>query len=213
MVVLSMPMIAAVFACSTLFAFSAGRYFRLNGIIRLETPAKQQRKVPVLPDPPVLEGKEVPFTRYTSQLFANRGAEVRSSNALLNHDGTAEYTTDEEGNMKIDINLTKLSGPPPMETEQPSVEDLHGVYQPAGQHLLVDIKNVDSAFLDSEERLATAMIDVITQSELTLLSYHCHGLEPEGVSCVGVLLESHVSFHTWPKVSFQHNHVYLPWTL
>jgi hypothetical protein len=33
---------------------------------------------------------------------------------------------------------------------------------------------------------------------LTLLSYHCHGLEPSGVSCVGVLLESHVSFHTWP---------------
>jgi S-adenosylmethionine decarboxylase proenzyme len=77
-------------------------------------------------------------------------------------------------------------------------EEDDAVYEPAGQHLLVDIKNVASSFLDSEERLATAMIDVITQSELTLLSYHCHGLEPVGVSCVGVLLESHVSFHTWP---------------
>jgi len=33
---------------------------------------------------------------------------------------------------------------------------------------------------------------------LTLLSYHCHSLLPAGVSCVGVLLESHISFHTWP---------------
>ena len=31
---------------------------------------------------------------------------------------------------------------------------------------------------------------------LTLLSYHCHSLLPAGVSCVGVLLESHISFHT-----------------
>lgn len=31
-----------------------------------------------------------------------------------------------------------------------------------------------------------------------MLSYHCHALLPAGVSCVGVLLESHISFHTWP---------------
>ena len=34
---------------------------------------------------------------------------------------------------------------------------------------------------------------------MTLLSYHCHALMPSGVSCVGVLLESHISFHTWPS--------------
>ena len=30
------------------------------------------------------------------------------------------------------------------------------------------------------------------------MSYHCHRMVPSGVSCAGVLLESHVSFHTWP---------------
>jgi len=70
---------------------------------------------------------------------------------------------------------------------------------PAGQHLLVDIKNVDGSFLDDEERLAQAMVDLCKETGLTLLSYHCHGLEPMGVSCAGVLLESHVSFHTWPE--------------
>ena len=70
---------------------------------------------------------------------------------------------------------------------------------PAGQHLLIDMKNVDSEFLNSDVRLAKAMVDVVNLSQLTLLSYHCHNLIPQGVSCVGVLLESHISFHTWPE--------------
>ena len=72
------------------------------------------------------------------------------------------------------------------------------------QHLaspdrLVDIKNVEADFLNSESRLADAMISVVRSAGLTLLSYHCHSLTPAGVSCVGVLLESHISFHTWPE--------------
>ena len=70
---------------------------------------------------------------------------------------------------------------------------------PAGQHLLVDMKNVDGGFLNSEERLSKAMVDTIKESGLTMLSYHCHALLPNGISCVGVLLESHISFHTWPE--------------
>ena len=72
------------------------------------------------------------------------------------------------------------------------------VHQAAGQHLLVDIKGVDGDFLDSEERLSKAMVDAVIAGGLTMLSYHCHKLHPSGVSCVGVLLESHISFHTWP---------------
>jgi spermidine synthase len=63
---------------------------------------------------------------------------------------------------------------------------------------LVDIKGIEGDFLDSEERLAKAMVDTVNIAGLTMLSYHCHKLIPKGVSCVGVLLESHISFHTWP---------------
>ena len=69
---------------------------------------------------------------------------------------------------------------------------------PAGQHLLVDIEGVDGDFLNSETRLSDAMVKTVQQAGLTMLSYHCHSLMPNGVSCVGVLLESHISFHTWP---------------
>lgn len=68
----------------------------------------------------------------------------------------------------------------------------------SSKHLLVDIKGIEAAFLDSEERLAHAMVETVKGAGLTMLSYHCHKLIPMGVSCVGVLLESHISFHTWP---------------
>lgn len=80
----------------------------------------------------------------------------------------------------------------------PRVIEAASEHLPAGQHLLVDMEGIDSEFLNSEERLSKAMLEVVVESGLTLLSYHCHALIPSGVSCVGVLLESHISFHTWP---------------
>jgi len=71
------------------------------------------------------------------------------------------------------------------------------VHLPSGQHLLIDIKNVNSNFLNSEQQLAEAMVQLVNESKLTLLSYHCHSLIPMGVSCVGVLLESHVSYYIY----------------
>ena len=58
---------------------------------------------------------------------------------------------------------------------------------------MIDIKHVDASFLNSEVDLANAMVELINETKLTMLSYHCHSLVPIGVSCVGVLLESHVS--------------------
>lgn len=72
------------------------------------------------------------------------------------------------------------------------------LHEPSGQHLLVDFEHVDPEFLASEERLAKAMVLLIEKSKLTMLSYHCHSYERFGVSCVGVLMESHVSLHSFP---------------
>jgi len=64
---------------------------------------------------------------------------------------------------------------------------------------MVDMKGVDSAFLNSERRLANAVLNTCKEAQLTLLSYHCHTMVPQGVSCVGVLMKSHLSLHTWPE--------------
>ena len=75
-----------------------------------------------------------------------------------------------------------------------------GLFQPAGQHLLIDIRNVDSDFLSDVEQLEGAISHWAAQCELMLSYYHC--LESEGVSCAGILLEESSQLHlrTTPHV-------------
>ena len=75
---------------------------------------------------------------------------------------------------------------------------------PAGQHLLLDIKNVTADFLNSDVGLVEALMKVVKESKLELLSYHCYNLHASGLSCVSNLLDSHISINTWPaeRVSF-----------
>lgn len=108
-----------------------------------------------------------------------------------------EGTASGEGNIVYENNATQQqhAGGGENNEHKPLLRDQSN---PSGQHLLVDIKNLDASFLNSESRLADAMQETVKAGGLTMLSYHCHSLHPAGVSCVGVLLESHISFHTWP---------------
>jgi S-adenosylmethionine decarboxylase proenzyme len=138
-----------------------------------------------LPNPTVVDGKHIPHTVYTSKDF--EAARSLSSDSVhvhrsLENNCVVTETKDEQC----------ITDPPHKTT------DNHEEHMPAGQHVLADIKNVDAAFLNSKERLAQAMVDVVGHAGLTMLSYHCHALHPSGISCVAVLLESHISFHSWP---------------
>ena len=180
-----------------------------------------------LPEPKLASGKEAPKTIYSSKKFDMK-PELTSSSSDVHMVKNRSDNTDEgwtqvadQGSCGADSEGSCSRGkrPTSAETSHPDIRETKAVgdamdagpaqgddeddaeeeeHLPAGQHLLVDIKNVDANFLNSESRLAQAMVDVVAESELTLLSYHCHSLQPLGVSCVGVLLESHVSFHTWP---------------
>ena len=148
-----------------------------------------------LPTPLLLEGKSVPTIIYTAKHFDTSKAATTTSQFLEKQDLTMGKPTNDE-----DDTSTTIAAEEPTCGKSGSEGECADESQhlPAGQHLLVDIANVSYSFLNSEVRLAQAMIDVVNLSKLTLLSYHCHSLIPVGVSCVGVLLESHVSFHTWP---------------
>ncbi|GKY96799.1 hypothetical protein MPSEU_000639100 [Mayamaea pseudoterrestris] len=92
----------------------------------------------------------------------------------------------------IDTSASSFESKPP-----PSPTDFHYSYS-SGQHILIDIQHVDSLFLNHAGRLSQAMIDTSQRGNLQLLSVHCHALFPTGVTCVGVMLKSHITFHTWP---------------
>jgi len=197
---------------STLLAFTIGRAAR---IILIEGPrqallaphdssamfVRPEHSRP-LPNPQLIEGKEVPKTLYTAKNF-DTAIGASSSSAYLERrvDITTDANTDASsfcnanGDGKQQCSRGIAAEDKVVNAGTEGVEHEH---LPAGQHLLIDIKNVDGTFLNSEGRLAEAMVSVVSESKLTLLSYHCHKLIPMGVSCVGVLLESHISFHTWP---------------
>jgi len=70
--------------------------------------------------------------------------------------------------------------------------------RPHGVHLVVDIRNVASSFLSDGVVLGRAITEFATDSGLTLVSRYCHDVSAGGISCVGVLSDSHLSLHTWP---------------
>jgi len=173
--------------------------------INNKSPARQQRsndgkfKHTALPQPMLPAGKRMPSTVYTSKQL-NTGIPTSSDSILLSRPPSLIGMDDPELVRSVDtaadgVNTPRLSANSTKVEVRDEEEEIH---EPSGQHLLIDIENVDGVFLNSEERLANAMIELVTKSGLTMLSYHCHSLDPIGVSCVAVLLESHVSFHTWP---------------
>lgn len=164
------------------------------------------------PPPELISGKEAPKTKYTSMISGDVLSATSNSATLhllvdkdsgssLNKQNEEVCIQTAEGDSKCsfegfnEADYEALNQQLEASNDTESEED----HLPAGQHLLIDIERVNSEFLNSEVRLAKAMVDVVNESKLTLLSYHCHKLVPMGVSCVGVLLESHISFHTWPE--------------
>ena len=157
---------------------------------------ESKKKKHGLPPPVLLKGKEMPRTLYTSKNFDTAASNVASLILENNDEPPKDKVESFCSSGEDDVaECTRGKGEKTLKTEGNDEEE----HLPAGQHLLVDIKNVDGNFLNSAERLAEAMITVVETSRLTLLSYHCHSLVPAGVSCAGVLLESHVAFHTWPE--------------
>ena len=132
------------------------------------------------PVPP--EGQEIPDFVYTGHTFQDGFSRSSDSVFLARIHGTEK-------------NILKPSDCAEEEEDKPTLVENH---HPTGRQLLVDIENVDGTFLNSESQLADAMIELVGRTGMTMLSYHCHRLFPVGVSCIGILLKSHVSFHTWP---------------
>eukprot|EP00970_Alexandrium_tamarense_P010044 scaffold2000_cov124-Alexandrium_tamarense.AAC.10 len=171
-----------------------------------------------LPSPKLINGKSVPKSTYTSQIFHSAAAATSNTVHLDRSMPTnvPSPTSDKGTNSNVDDQWVSYlrNGPSKCSMDgkafpllkkctnvsigSTSATENEPLHLPSGQHLLIDIKGVDYHFLNSEKRLAQAMIDLINESKLTLLSYHCHSLIPVGVSCAGVLLESHIAFHTWP---------------
>jgi len=70
----------------------------------------------------------------------------------------------------------------------------------AGTHLIVDLWG--AAGLNDAELIEKTLRRCVDISGATLLHFHIHAFEPNGLSGVAVLAESHISFHTWPDQGY-----------
>jgi S-adenosylmethionine decarboxylase len=68
-----------------------------------------------------------------------------------------------------------------------------------GRHLLLEVYNVNCDILNDGSSLMNAMIDGVNLAGMTILNVFKHDFEPQGVTIVIALSESHVSCHTWPE--------------
>ena len=70
----------------------------------------------------------------------------------------------------------------------------------AGAHLIVDLYGAER--LNDIEHIETTLRQCVEASGATLLHIHLHHFQPNGVSGVAVLAESHISIHTWPDAGY-----------
>lgn len=68
-----------------------------------------------------------------------------------------------------------------------------------GRHCLYELQGGDPNLLDDEDFIKDAMKQAADASGATLLGMVSHKFEPQGVTAVALLSESHLSIHTWPE--------------
>jgi S-adenosylmethionine decarboxylase len=70
----------------------------------------------------------------------------------------------------------------------------------AGVHLIVDLHGAQR--LDDIDHIEATLRRCVSAARATLLHIHLHHFQPNGVSGVAVLAESHISIHTWPEAGY-----------
>lgn len=68
-----------------------------------------------------------------------------------------------------------------------------------GNHLLLEVYDVNFEAINNIESLQNAMINGIERAKMTILNVFSHSFAPQGCTIVIALAESHVSCHTWPE--------------
>ena len=71
-----------------------------------------------------------------------------------------------------------------------------------GKHCILELYGCDSAKLDDEAFLRDTITTAAKRAGATLLNLITHRFEPQGVTGLALLAESHISIHTWPESGY-----------
>jgi S-adenosylmethionine decarboxylase proenzyme len=68
-----------------------------------------------------------------------------------------------------------------------------------GQHVLAELEGVDPKLLDDEQFLRETLHNALSLSRATVCQMIAKRFEPQGVTVLALLSESHASLHTYPE--------------
>ncbi|MBE9376127.1 adenosylmethionine decarboxylase [Saccharopolyspora sp. HNM0983] len=68
-----------------------------------------------------------------------------------------------------------------------------------GQHVLAELEGVAPELLDDEQFLRDTMHGALSESRATVCQMIAERFEPQGVTVLALLSESHASMHTYPE--------------
>ena len=71
-----------------------------------------------------------------------------------------------------------------------------------GRHLIVEMWGVDPGLLDDEARLRELLVEAARRAGGKIIGVLFHKFEPQGVTGVVAIAESHISIHTWPEFGY-----------
>lgn len=71
-----------------------------------------------------------------------------------------------------------------------------------GRHLIVEYAECNNDLLNDLDQLETFMNESVRKAGATIVKSTFHRYNPQGVSGVVVIAESHISIHTWPEYGY-----------
>ncbi len=121
---------------------------------------------------------------------------MRSQNAFLRSGKGLRIAAlrQEDGKSKLKIAV------PPAGTERQDHFAVRKGVRCAGVHLIIDLHGAKR--LDDIDHIEATLRRCVEAARATLLHIHLHRFQPNGVSGVAVLAESHISIHTWPDAGY-----------
>lgn len=85
----------------------------------------------------------------------------------------------------------------------PSDDPLDGrVPASVGSHCILELYDCNKTLLNDANFIRRSLREAATQAKATLLNEVLHQFEPQGITALALLSESHISVHTWPEVGY-----------
>lgn len=71
-----------------------------------------------------------------------------------------------------------------------------------GTHCILELAGCPHGLLDDEDYVRASLTLAVEQAGCTLVGLQSHSFNPQGVTALALLAESHLSIHTWPERGF-----------